>query len=61
MKTICKVFMAELVEEAQKVRDIDGNGQRNPLTPQEVAIAHKRLTERGSVPVLNKKPYFCDN
>lgn len=61
MKTICKVFLAELVEESQKVRDDNGNGLKSPLTPQDVAIAYKRLIDKRSVPIMNQTPYFCDN
>ncbi|EKE41320.1 hypothetical protein ENUP19_0224G0039 [Entamoeba nuttalli] len=60
MGAICKVFLAELVSETQKVRDDDKNGM-GPLLPQEVAAAYRRLIERGSVPDINKAPFFCDN
>ena len=60
MKTICKVFLAELVSEAQKVRAMDQNGS-GPLLPQEVLIAYRRLTERGSIPNVHRPAFFADN
>ena len=61
MNSICKVFLSEIVAEAQKVRDIDGRNDTDPLIPQEVQIAYRRLLDRGSIPDINKTPYFCDN
>lgn len=60
MKAICKVFLSELVHETQKVH-FEQNTSNEHLTPKEVVIAYRRLMDKGSVPNINKTPFFCDH
>ena len=60
MKAICKVFLSELVLETQKVH-FEQKNPNDQLTPKEVTIAYRKLMDRGSVPNINKTPFFCDH
>ena len=56
MGAVCKVFLAELVDEALRVkREMNETG---PLRPDEVAAAYRRLNQRGLVPKPRKPVLF---
>lgn len=51
---LCKVFLAELVEEAFRIRD----NEIGPLTPEHVYAAYHKMLERGQAPDIHKEPFF---
>ncbi|ELP85664.1 hypothetical protein EIN_409830 [Entamoeba invadens IP1] len=59
MSAVCKVFLAELVSETQRVRE-DDKGGAGPLLPEEVNAAYRRMRDRGDVPDIHRKPFFMN-